>query len=93
MANQQSRLPSEQEPRETDSSQQGHHKALPPHAGRTSGAGARAERPSEGRKTLRSPGRGGKAPSAAGDDSRPGRLIHAAARTLERRHPAREAIA
>lgn len=39
-----------------------------PHAGRIGGAGARAERPSEGGKALRGPtkpGRGAKSPSAA----------------------------
>jgi hypothetical protein len=39
-----------------------------PHAGRTGGAGARAERPSEGTRKKspapQQPGRGGKAPSA-----------------------------
>lgn len=43
-----------------------------PHAGRTGGAGARAERPSEGTRTKSpappQPGRGGKAPSADGGE-------------------------
>jgi hypothetical protein len=42
-----------------------------PHAGRTPGAGARAERPAEGRKLkpgeTKQPGRGAKGPSASGD--------------------------
>jgi hypothetical protein len=42
-----------------------------PHAGRTPGAGARAERPAEGRKRkpgeTDQPGRGAKGPSACGD--------------------------
>ncbi|MGV3573150.1 MAG: hypothetical protein ACO1PB_21360 [Ramlibacter sp.] len=43
----------------------------PPHAGRTPGAGARAERPAEGRKgktgDTAQPGRGAKGPSACGE--------------------------
>ena len=49
------------------------HDAVSPRAGRTGGLGTRAERPSEGRKQpvetthQEQRGRGGKAPSAAGE--------------------------
>lgn len=77
MAHQTARLPDENDltPAEKDPSRTPVPGQSPPHAGRTGGAGARAERPSEGsaRKTAAgsTPGRGAKSPSAATDARAP----------------------
>ena len=78
MAHQTARLPDENDltPAEKDPSRTPVPNQSAPHAGRTGGAGARAERPSEGsaRKSVGNgtpPGRGGKAPSAS-DAREPG---------------------
>lgn len=72
MANHQASLPDDEDLPGLDKDPSRREKAVPasgapPHAGRTGGAGARAERPNEDRKAPDSgtPGRGGKAPSAS----------------------------